>query len=274
MAGLFGFFNYEKEGPGIEKDAPKKRGPFRFFEFFFRNFWKLLVNNMVYLFVSLPVVTNGLAQAGMTNIARNIARDKHSFGVSDFMDTIKKNWKQGLVLGIINVLVYFILIFDAWFINNLQQTTLNTIYLGVIFFALFVFTIMNYFIWTLMITFKFSVKQILKNSFKFAFLNFKMNLVCFFTLTLVLGIYVGILFLSGRYWITALLIEIFVFIFTYPGFRALLIQFCTFPAIRKFIIDPYYAEHPDEDIERRRDLGVYDEEEDEDSSEDEKEEEE
>ena len=25
MAGFFGLFNYEKEGPGISKDAPKKK---------------------------------------------------------------------------------------------------------------------------------------------------------------------------------------------------------------------------------------------------------
>ncbi len=263
MAGLFGFFNYEKAGPGIAKDAPQKRGPFRFFEFFFRNFWKLLVNNAVYSLVSLPIVTNGFAQAGITHIARNIARDKHSFGISDFKDTVKKNWQQSLILGIINVLIYIILIFDAWFISAMEKSTLNTIYLGAIFFALFVWTFMNYFMWTLMITFKFSIKQILKNSFKFAFINFKMNFVCFFTLLLVLAIYIGILFLAGTYWITALVFELLVFTLTYPGFKALLVQFCTFPAIRKFIIDPYYKEHPDDDIQLRKDLGVYDEEDDE-----------
>ncbi len=261
MAGLFGFFNYEKAGPGIAKDAPQKRGPFKFFEFFFRNFWKLLVNNAFYALISFPIITNGLAQAGMTNIARNIARDKHSFGVSDFKDTIKKNWKQGLILGIINALVYTILLFDVWFINSMEQSTLTTIYLGAIFFALFVFTFMNYFMWTLMITFKFSIKQILKNSFKFAFINFKMNFVCFFSLALVLAIYIGILFLAGTYWPTAFVVELLIFTLTYPGFKALLVQFCTFPAIRKYIIDPYYAEHPDEDIQRRKDLGVYDEDE-------------
>ena len=26
MAGFFGLFNYEKEGPGISKNAPKKKG--------------------------------------------------------------------------------------------------------------------------------------------------------------------------------------------------------------------------------------------------------
>ena len=32
MAGLFGsFFNYDKEGPGVEKDAPEKKGFIIFF---------------------------------------------------------------------------------------------------------------------------------------------------------------------------------------------------------------------------------------------------
>ena len=94
MAGFFGLFNYEKEGPGISKNAPKKKTFIVFFETFFRNFWKFIIINLVYCLISVPVLTNGLASAGITNVTRNIARDKHSFGVSDFMDTIKKNWKQ------------------------------------------------------------------------------------------------------------------------------------------------------------------------------------
>ena len=45
-------------------------------------------------------------------------------------------------------------------------------------------------------------------------------------------------------------------ILIYPCFNALLVQYCTFPSIKKFIIDPYYAEHPDEDIEKRKSLGL------------------
>ena len=105
MAGLFGLFNYEKEGPGIAKDAPKKRGFIVFYEFFFRNFWKFITINLVYGLICAPVITNGLANVGITNVARNIARDKHSFGLSDFFDTLKKNWKQGLIAGIINTII-------------------------------------------------------------------------------------------------------------------------------------------------------------------------
>ena len=42
----------------------------------------------------------------------------------------------------------------------------------------------------------------------------------------------------------------------YPGFRAFLIQITIFDCIRKFMIDPYYEEHPDADIQKRLDLGL------------------
>jgi len=256
VAGFFGLFNYEKEGPGVSKDAPKKRGIFRFFEFYFRNFWRLITVNLVHTLVCLPIVTNGLAQVGVTNVARNIARDKHSFGVSDFIDTIKKNWKQALPAGIINILIYIILIFDIWFFNQMKSGIFSTICLAVAFLLLFFLTIMNYYIWTMMITFKFTLKQIYSNSFKFVIINMKYNLLCFFVLLLVNAIYVGILFLVQGYWLMALMIEGMVYLLTYPAFRALLIQFCTFPSIKKYIIDPYYEEHPDEDVQKRMDLGI------------------
>ena len=61
MAGFFGLFNYEKEGPGISKNAPKKKTFIVFFETFFRNFWKFITINLVYDLISVPVLTNGLA---------------------------------------------------------------------------------------------------------------------------------------------------------------------------------------------------------------------
>lgn len=256
MAGFFGLFNYEKEGPGISKNAPKKKTFIVFFETFFRNFWKFITLNLVYGIISLPVITGGLASAGITNVTRNIARDKHSFGLSDFFDTIKKNWKQSLAAGIINTLVYIILFFDIFFFYNQKNNTTASIGLGITFALLFVFTVMNYFIWTLMITFKFSLKQIYKNSFKFVFINLKSNLICFFSLVLVYAAYIGILFLLQNYWLFVLTIELILYILTFPAFKYLLVQYCVFPSVKKYIIDPYYKEHPDEDIEKRRDLGL------------------
>ena len=256
MAGFFGLFNYEKEGPGISKDATKKKTFVVFFETFFRNFWKFIVINLVYGIISLPVLTNGLAAAGITNVTRNIARDKHSFGTSDFLETISKNWKQALPAGIINTLIYIILSFDIYFFYTASEGIMSTIGLGISLCMLFFFKVMKNYIWTLNITFNFKLKQVYKNSFKFVFINMKMNLLCFFAILLVYAVNIAVIFLLQSYFLVVITFELLIYILTFPSFRYLLVQFCTFPSIKKYIIDPYYAEHPDEDIEKRQNLGI------------------
>ena len=263
---LFGFLNFNKEGPGIEKNAPKKRTFVVFFETYFRNFWKFLPISIVYSLLALPQLTSGLANVGMTHVARNTARDKHSFGFSDFFETIKKNWKQSLAAGIINTFVYIVLLFDVYFFY-IQDTKFSVIALGLTFAFLFVFTIMNYYIWTLIITFSFNLKTVYKNSFKFVFINFKNNLICFICSSIIVVILMalGYIFLTilDKFFVAILLTILVILALCYPAFKFLLIQYCVFPAIRKHIIDPYYEEHPDADIEKRRQLGVYDEDEEE-----------
>ena len=68
MAGFFGLFDYNKPGPGVDKNAPKKKGFVRFFEIYFRKFWRLATANLLYILVSIPIVTGGLADAGLTYI--------------------------------------------------------------------------------------------------------------------------------------------------------------------------------------------------------------
>ncbi len=259
MAGIFGFFNFEKEGPGIDKNAPKKKAFIVFFETFFRNFWKFITINLVYTLISLPILTNGLSAVGITHVTRNTARDKHSFGLSDFFETVKKNWKQALPAGILNAVIYICLLFAAYFYFS-SDGIMSTIGLGITLSALLIFTMMNMYIWTLMITFKFSLKQIYKNSYKFAFISLFKNFLCLLCLGLVYVINILILILAFNISINAFVLVSTVlamlYILTYPSFKFLLIQYFTFPTIKKYIIDPYYLEHPDEDIQKRRDLGI------------------
>ena len=118
MAGFLGMFDYNKPGPGVSKDAPKKKSFFVFWDIYLRKFWKLIIANLLYVLVSLPVVTGGLAQAGLTFVTRNYVREKHVFLPSDFLDTIKKNWKQALAVGILELLFGVILVYDIYFFWN------------------------------------------------------------------------------------------------------------------------------------------------------------
>ena len=256
MAGFFGLFNYEKEGPGIDKNAPKKHGFIVFFETFFRNFWKFIPINLVYCLINLPVVTGGFANVGVTHVARNTARDKHSFGLSDFFDTIKKNKKQALIAGLINTVVYILMIINLVFYWFYAKSILQSIGFGFVMAVFFLFTVMNYYLWTLIITFDFKLKQAYMNSVRFVFVNLKYNLLCFFVLALIFAAAIALLVIFPNFFFFILPIEILLYITIFPCFKALLIQFCTFHSIKKYIIDPYYEEHPDEDIDKRHDLGL------------------
>lgn len=257
MSGFFGFLDFTKEGPGIKKGGPKKKAFFVFFETFFRNIFRFVSINLVYAVLSLPIFTHGMAYAGITNVTRNIARDKHSFGLSDFFETIRKNWKQSLAVGVINTLITALISFGIWFYNeSYLQTQQNLSLAGLVIclMLLIVFGMMNFYIYTLMITFDFKLKALYVNSFKFVLLNFWKNLLCGVCIVLVYALYIfiALLFNDLRVW----LIEFIIMIATLPAFKFLLIQFFTFESIKKHIIDPYYEQHPDADIEKRRNLGL------------------
>ena len=104
--GIFGS-DYESAGVGIPKNAPKKKGVFRFFELLFRKFWKLIQVNMLYSVFFIPILLAGYAflrvsnskiaaiiiiiclcafaavfgpaTAGMMKILRNYTLERHSF---------------------------------------------------------------------------------------------------------------------------------------------------------------------------------------------------
>ncbi len=256
MAGLFGFFDSSKPGPGVSKDEPKKKRFFLFWELFFRKFGKLMLANLLYVLVSLPVVTQGLAQAGLTFVTRNYAREKHVFLPSDFFDTIKKNWKQALITGLLELLIGGILLVDliffAWPATE-DMSIPGLIFFGITIVMLILFSYMRYYLYIQIITFKFTLKQVWKNSLLFTIVGAKENLIITGALVLCYGL--AFLALWAFPW-AAIALLLLINLFVFPAFRSFLIQFTIFPTIQKTIIDPYYKDHPDEDLDKRHDLNL------------------
>ncbi len=256
MAGFFGLFNYEKLGPGVDKREPEKKEFIVFFELYFRKFWKLIIANLLYVLVSLPVVTTGLAQAGLTYITRNFARQKHAFIPEDFFDTIRKNWRQALPIGIINLLLTLLLLFDIYFFYVWNQGWMSSLFLAVSACVYVIFTVMKYYIYMMMITFKLKTKQLYKNSFILVSAGLGRNAIISLVLLLFYAAAVALLFANL---IVGIVVILLFYIFLFPAFRSFLIQFTIFPVIKKYMIDPYYKAHPGEDIEQKRSLNIEDE---------------
>lgn len=245
--------NYDKPGAGVRKDAPQKKEFVLFFEIYARKFWNLIQANLIYVLFSLPVLTVGLADAGLTFITRNFARERFAFIWEDYIETIKKNWKQALPIGIINLVISLILLFDIQFFYTSGEGISGILMLALIFFVSLVFVWMRYYIPLLIITFKLSAKQIYKNSFLLAMAGLKRNIV----ISLVLAALYALAYVLIRLNLAVgLTILIMVYLFLFPAFRSFLIQFCIFPVVKKHMIDPYYRDHPDEDMDKRHDLNL------------------
>lgn len=258
MAGFFGMFDASKPGPGVSKNEPKKKRFFLFWELYFRKFFRLIIANLLYALVSIPIVTRGLAEAGLAFVTRNYAREKHVFLPSDFFDTIKKNWKQALATGILELVISVCLIFDiiyAWDWLNAAQgiEIMPLLFFAVSFFLVVIFSYARYYLYMQIITFKLSFKQIWKNSFLLAIAGFKENLIITLTLLVVYAL-AAVLLLNYFWYVLAPLVVLYVLLF--PAFRSFLIQFTIFPLIKRTIIDPYYKEHPEEDMDKRHDLNL------------------
>ena len=136
--------NYDKPGAGVRKDAPQKKEFVLFFEIYARKFWNLIQANLIYVLFSLPVLTVGLADAGLTFITRNFARERFAFIWEDYIETIKKNWKQALPIGIINLVISLILLFDIQFFYTSGEGISGILMLALIFFVSLVFVWMRY----------------------------------------------------------------------------------------------------------------------------------
>lgn len=238
---------YNKPGPGVEKNQPKKKRFFLFFELYFRKFTKLVQLNLLYLICCLPIVTIGPATAGFVYVLRSYAREEHTFMMSDFFDAAVKNWKQAFVSSLINGAIIALCCVSIGLYSKMIQRTGNgaLMILMIICIAVLVaFVVMNFYFHLIMITFDLKLGQIYKNSLLFVILGLKTNII---TLAIV-----GVLsFLLYRYFPFTIVFLIPIAVSTI-GF---IITFNVYPLVKKYMIDRYYEQHPEEKV-----LHYYDEE--------------
>jgi uncharacterized membrane protein YesL len=266
MAGFFGFFDYTKPGPGINKDAPERAAIIVFMDIYFRKFWNLIKINLMFsifnipaflifmfvsfyvfpqffpkdmtseffmrfiigaLFISVPIVTVGPAQAGFTYLLRNYAREEHAFIGSDFKEHAMKNFKQGLIISIIDFCVFCVVMLDLRVYFSLNKSnTFMIIPTALLFLAFIIFMTMHIYIYPMLVTFKFTVKEIYKNAFIFAIIKFLPNL--------------GILLLCVAL-VVATFINVIIGIILFPVITlstvGLIMNFYAYPKFKKYIID-------------------------------------
>ncbi len=192
-----------------------------------------------YVFYGLALlvfVTFGLVNVGTTYILRNIVRGEPIFMWSDFWYAIKRNIKQGIIFGIIDLFISLMLVYDLFFFkSNMGSNTMLMIFYFLSFGMIFIYFFMRMYTYLMMITFDLSIFKLLKNSVFFAILGIKRNIMCLIGIALTL--LVNFLIYS---WLPPIGI-ILPFVFTI-ALCAFISVYCAYPKIKEIMIDPYYKE--------------------------------
>lgn len=261
--GIFGS-DYESAGVGIPKNAPKKKGIFRFFELMFRKFWKLIQVNLLYFVFFIPLLFAGYAYlkvsdpkvaaimiafclivfaavigpatAGMMKILRNYTLERHSFILTDFKEAFSKNYKYSFVLGLLDILVVISVAAGIYVYPQLAKVYGNGILiLFVISLSVgLIAVMMNFYAFLMIVATDLSFKNILKNSFVLACVALKKNLLTLLISLLIVGVFVLLILLN--------LNTIFLLPFVPAAFIAFIICFNSYPVIQKYVINPYYEQ--------------------------------
>jgi len=194
------------------------------------------VDYVLFGVAALALFTYGPSLVGSTYILRNMVREEPIFMWSDFKYAIKRNLRQGILFGIIDLVVIGVCIYNIMFYNlNYSQG----IFAAMLFFGALLITafymIMRTYIYPMMITFDLSIVKLLKNSLLFTILGIKRNAL--FLLTS--GAFLLITFVLMTVVMPIGILIPFVILFSLLAYTG---TYWAYPVIHKYMIEPYYNE--------------------------------
>ena len=189
------------------------------------------------LLLLASIFLTGPATAGFTYVIRNMQRREHTWIMSDFFSQFKKNFKQGVIMSVIDLLCYLVLYVALMFylyIMPVDAPEAGTVmpFLGAMFVGalLLVFTWAHYYIYTMMVTFELEFSKLFKNSLLFAIGKLPLNILITVLVLVVVVIehliYSSISVIAGIFMpiITLSLIGFIIIFSTYPTIDKMMIQ--------------------------------------------------
>lgn len=183
----------------------------------------------------IHIVTFGWQKVGATYVLRGLVRGDSVFVWSDFFYAIKKNLKQGLIIGLIDSIAMFALTFDIIYFYTSPQSSMNN-FMYVMTVALIVlYMIFRFYIYLMAVTFDMKISKIFKNALIFIVLGIKRNIMALLGLAIVTGIAVLLIVLFLPMGLGVTLVLPFIY---YLGLCGFIYTYAAYPVIEKYMIAP------------------------------------
>ena len=179
----------------------------------------------------LSVLAYGPAKCGVTYVLRNYSRESHSW-LSDIWDKAKENWKAGMLFGILDWVVAFLVIFNMTFqppeelAGIMQAAKIVTLLVGMF------YAFMRKYIYLMIVTVNLNLRSILQNAWLLCFIGIFRNVFSGLG-NLLIWVVCYLLIMVAHPFLEILFLGLFLFSFT--GFIS--ISAC-YPLIDKYLVKP------------------------------------
>ncbi len=198
------------------------------------------VSNIMLKSIYALVITFGLSSIGMIYNMRNICTGEHVDTWHDFFYAIKRNIKQGSIIAIIDGLVLYLLIYDLMVYSASQDNSfMHLVFYYAIILITVIYYIMRFYIYLQLVSCEMKISKMFKNAFLLTSLGIKRNLVAILATVVTVFVFIYMFFILPQAAIIAFCMIMFSLLY-YIG------TYCAYPVFKKYVVDPYYAEHPDE----------------------------
>jgi uncharacterized membrane protein YesL len=171
----------------------------------------------------------GPVTAGLTSVLRKYAREEHSFVWSDFWGNIKSNFKQSVIVFLIDIISFVVLYAGVIFYGNMPGM-FGIIASILIISIILVYTMMHFYIYPIMVTYDMKLWHIYYNSLLFTIGKLPRT---FLTLFILLAIHIGLVLIISNFAIGILFLLFGVaVIYTLSG---LIVNFNVYENMREYL---------------------------------------
>jgi len=179
----------------------------------------------------LSILSYGPCRAGVIYVLRNFSMEQHAW-ISDIWDKAKENWKQGVLFGVIDMLVFFVAVFNMSYQpeGGLGGLMTASKYLTVL--AVVLYSFMRKYIFLMLITVRLKNVALIKNAWVLMMLGIFRNVgTSIVNLLLWIVFYLLVLLVHP-------IIEVVFLPFFLLAFTNFLNVFASNPLIQKYLVEP------------------------------------
>ena len=131
-----------------------------------------------YCLGALILFTWGFTKIGTTYLYRNMMSGEPVFPLSDTFYIIKRNIKQSLILGVIDIVIIAMFAYNIYFLSiNYNASTLNAVMLFLTGCMALLYSFARPYAYIMVFTFDLKLRAIIKNALFFTILGVKRNLL-------------------------------------------------------------------------------------------------